>query len=361
MPPIRRYAGPLRPNERSASVPKNYYKLKKAKAKARKPAKNYNNQRPRNFQKKTTNMLQIKTLQPKEQLVSLQYKTTIKFSNMGYSLFQNKGATGTIIRVSLTNPTYGSQGSIVDVLDLGGNWVNPGFSRTNSAELNLTDKLNEFFDVYQKGIVVNSNSQIRIKSQPNQKELGQHYAMVDADGSLPGNTGAVLWQSNHPRYMEVNEATKDGDSYVWSVKQRQTGLLIDADESSTATYHELTNDIPGVKMRQLTAYKNGTSSKSVLNSARFTPRYYGMKDWRDNIDKVQFMPGVPGAPANINDLKKAFHYVGICNLQTPLETLKPQNVVAEVVVNFDCLFLNRKNDKAGGDAPVPQVPHLGDL
>lgn len=361
MPPTRRFAGPLKPGQRTAAVSKNYYKLKKAREKAQKSAKNYNNQRPRNFQKKTSNMLQIKTLQPKEQLVSLQYKTIIKFSNMGYSLFSNKGATGTIIRVSLTNPTYGSTGSIVDVLDLGSNWVNPAFTRTNSSELTLTDKLNEFFDVYEKGVVINSNSQVRIKSQPNQKELGQNWTMVDAAGSLPGNTGAVLWSANHPRYAEVNEATKDGDSYVWSVKQRQTGLLIDTDDDSTADFHSLTNDIPGVKMRQLTAYQNGTSSKSVLNSARFTPKYYGMKDWRDNIASVQFMPGMTGPPANLSSLKKAYHYVGICNLQTPVEALKPQNVIAEVVVNFDCLFLNRKNDKAGGDAPVPQVPHLGDL
>lgn len=328
-----------------------------ARSQARRPAKNYNKQKPRNFQTKTSNMLQIKTLTPKEQLVSIQYKTVLDISSMGYSTLTGKGATGTIIRINLANPTYGTAGNLVDVLDLGSLWVNPSFTRSNS-ELNLSNQLTSFFDVYQKGVVVSSNSQVRIKSKPNQKLAAQSFENVAAQGT---QGDAYPYDENHMPYLKVNEPTLDGDSYVWSVKQRKTGLLIDTNTEETATYHQLTNDLPGIKMRQLTYNVGAKNDKSVLSSARFTPRFFGLKDWRDNIAEVQFMPGMSGPPANFNQLKTAYHYVGICNRQTPLVSKKPQAVVAEITLNFDCLYFNRNNDYEGGDDPVPQVPHMGEL
>lgn len=329
-------------------------------SKARRPARNYNKQRPRNFQTKTSNMLQIKTLTPKEQLVSIQYKTVLDISSMGYSNFAGKGATGTIIRINLANPTYGTSGNLVDVLDLGTSWVNPSFTRTNS-ELNLASQLTPFFDVYQKGVVVNSNSQVRIKSKPNQKLIGPQ---VFYNAPAAGSTGENYpYAANHMPYIAVKDGTLDGDSYVWSVKQRKTGLLIDTSTDETANYHQLTNDLPGIKMRQLTYNAGAKNDKAVLSSARFTPKFFGVKDWRDNIAEVQFMKGMDagGPPANLNQIKTAYHYVGICNRQTPLVDKKPQAVVAEITLNFDCLYFNRNNDYEGGDAPVPQVPHMGEL
>jgi hypothetical protein len=329
-------------------------------AKAQRPAKNYNKQRPRNFQQNSRNMLQIKTLTPKEQLVSIQYKTVLDFSKMGYATVTGKGATGTIIRINLSNPTYGTGGNLVDVLDLGQVWTNPAFTRTNSA-LNLSDELTSFFEVYQKGVVISSNSQVRIKSQPNQKLAGpQVFYNAPAKGTMGD---AYPYVDNHMPYLAVKDAEVDGDSYVWSVKQRKTGLLIDTATEQTATYHQLTNELPGIKMKQLTYNAGAKNDKAVLSSCRFTPKFYGMKDWRDNIPEVQFMQGMAGGgpPANFNQLKTAYHYVGICNRHTPTSTNRPQNVVAEVTLNFECLYFNRNNDYEGGDAPVPQVPHLGDL
>jgi hypothetical protein len=356
MPSIAGRSSVRQSSRRQAVHTKTRRRKRTEREKAQEPVRNFNKQQARNFQKKTNNMLQIRTLQPKEQLVSIQYKTFLVFDDMGYANTTGLGATGTIIRINLNNPTYGNAGNIVDVLNLGSNWTNPVFTRTNSTELNLKDKLNEYFDVYQKGVVISSNSQVRVKSRPNQKELGQYFDNEPAQGA---QGDAYPYDENHMPYLKVNDGYLDGDSYVWSIKQRTQGQLIDLSTQKTPDFHELQNDIPGMKMKQLTAFKNGTTSRAIQNSCRFTNKYFGIKDWRDNIASVQFMPGMAAdtPPANINDLKRAYHYVGVCNTSSPQILHRPQRVVAEIVVNYECLFLNRKNDVDGEDNPVPQVPH----
>ena len=86
-------------------------------------------------------MLQIRTLIPKEIVVDIQYRTQIIFDTMGYNSATGQGATGTIIRINLNNPTQGTGSmsaiaNIVDVVSLGGTWTAPVFTRTNSSQLN---------------------------------------------------------------------------------------------------------------------------------------------------------------------------------------------------------------------------------
>lgn len=357
MPPIRRSA-------RGASKPAGFWsgsssnrKVAQKKAKSRRPVRNYNKQAT-NFQRKAPNMLQIKTLTPRELTVGIQYKTVISISSMGYGASGNQSGTNTILRVSMNNPCKGVNGNIVDVISLGGTHTDPSFTRTNP-DLNLDNKLAQYFDQYGRGVVTSSNVKVRVISKPNQYKLGQWYNNIDAQGAQPGGGAQNYdWDENHPQLLNVNNPALDGQSYVWSLKTKQTGLFQNGPGGDTPSYHENQNSIPGLKMSQLIARSNGTSSAPVLCSGGFTPKYFGLADWRDNIQKVQFRKSGTNEPDVTN---RAYFYVGVQNRQPAVSTMKPQNVDFEVVCNFNCRFLQRIGDVEGGDAPIPEPIHSSDL
>ena len=353
MPPIRRSA-------RGASKPKGFWagsssnrKVAKKRAKSKRPVRNYNKQAT-NFQRKAPNMLQIKTLTPRELTVGIQYKTVISISNMGYGASGNLSGTNTILRVAMNNPCKGVNGSIVDIISLGGTHTDPSFTRTNST-LNLDDKLAQYFDQYGRGVVTSSNVKVRVISKPNQYKLGQWQSNVDAQGAQGDQ---YPYDENHMPYLKSNNPELDGQSYVWSIKTKNTGLFQNGPGGDTPTYHENQNSIPGLKMSQLIARSNGTSSAPVLCSGGFTPKYFGLHDWRDNIQKVMFRKSGTNEPDVTN---RAYFYVGVQNRFPAVSTMKPQNVDFEVVCNFNCRFLQRIGDVEGGDAPIPEPIHSTEL
>lgn len=346
MPPIRRTkSGKLK-------VKKKYLK-----SLAKRKPTNYNSGAS-NFQRGSRNMLQIRTLIPKEVVVDIQYRTQLIFETMGYNSATGQGATGTIIRISLNNPTNGnttgSQATnIVDVVSLGGNWVDPVFTRTNASQINLSDDLDPYFDKYRKAVVVASNSKVRIAAIPNQKEVGQYFVNNDAAGSTGEN---YPYAQNHMPYLGVAEPSADGDMYVWSNKQKRTTLLT---SSPVPDFHTLRTSIPGMKMKNLRVYKDGHVSPGVMSAVGHTPRNtWSIKDWRDNIAECGFVKSSINQPQLI---KSAFHYVGVCNTHTPLIGNKPALVKADIVVNYKCRFIDRANDPAGEDQPLPQPVHQADL
>ncbi|AXH77761.1 MAG: putative capsid protein [Cressdnaviricota sp.] len=319
---------------------------------ARRPVRNYNKQSS-NYQRKALNMLQIKTLVPKELTVGIQYKTTITINTMGFGPALNTSGTATILRIALNAPTKGVNGSIVDLLSLGGGFTAPVFTRSNP-DLTLAPKLNNFFEQYGKGIVTSSNAKVRVVPRPNQK-LGQSFVNAPAAGSTGEN---YPYAANHMPYLSVVESEIDGQSYVWSLKTKQTGLLQDGVSGPTPSYHEMQNDIPGMKMSQLKSYANGTSSAPVMSTGGFTPKFFGIKDWRDNLSKLKFAKSGTTDPAEI---LRSYFYVGVCNRHPAFQTSKPQNVDFEVTVNYNCRFLQRKGDVQGGDDPIPEPVHSAEL
>ena len=347
MPPIKR-----KTQRKITDYPK-YFKKKVAK---RKP-KNYN-KRLSNFQKNSRNMLQIRTLLPKEIVVDIQYRTQIIFDTMGYSTASGSGVTGTILRINLSKPTQGntsgsSPANLVDVVSLGGTFVDPVFTRTNGSQLTLADELDDYFSQYRKAVVVASNSRVRVAAIPNQKELGQSFTNVAAQGA---QGASYPYDENHMPYLSVSEATADGDMYVWSIKQKQTTLLT---ASPIPDFHKLRTAIPGMKMKNLRAYKDGHVSPGVLSSVGHTPRStWAIKDWRDNIAECGFVKSTQIQPTLH---KNAYHYVGICNTHTPLIGNKPARVKADIVINYKCRFVDRANDPAGGDEPLAQPVHQTEL
>ena len=277
---------------------------------------------------------------------------------MGYSASTGQGCTGTIIRINLNKPTQGntlgsSPANLVDVVSLGSPFVDPVFTRTNSSQLNLSTELDPYFEQYRKAVVVESNSKVRVAAIPNQKELGQYFSNTDAQGT---QGDAYPYASNHMPYLSVNEPTADGDMYVWSIKQKTTGQLT---SSPVPSFHELRTAVPGLKMKNLRAYKDGHVGPGVMNSASHTPRStWAIKDWRDNIAECGFVKSTNIQP---NLIKNAYHYVGICNSDTPLIGDKPCRVKADIVVNYKCRFVDRANNPEGGDDPLPQPVHQTEL
>lgn len=351
MPPIRRKTAKRKMVKKSSQTRRRNI--------ARRPVRNYNRQSG-NFQRKSLNMLQIKTLTPKELQVGIQYKTVISVSSMGYGASGNLSGTNTILRLSLNNPCKGVAGnnSIVDILSLGGTHTDPVFTRTNS-ELSLNSQLQQYFEQYGKAVVTSANAKVRVLSKPNQHKLGQWFNNIDAQGAQPGGGAQNYdWDENHPQLLNVNEPNIDGQSFVWSVKTRSTGLLQQAPGGDTPTYHELQTAIPGMKMKALTAYRDGHSTAPIMCNASFTPRFFGTRDWRDNLQKQQFRKSGTNEPDVVN---RAYFYVGVCNRQPAVSTLKPQNVDFEVTVNYNCRYIQRANDVDGLDEPIPIPVHGEEL
>lgn len=349
MPSIRRY---IKSSKTRAKTGKKYFRVKK-KGKA---VRNFNRS-IQNYQRKGSNMLRIKTLIPKELRVGIQYKTTLVFSSMGSG---GTGCIATLLKINLNDPINGNTvnpsavaGNIVDVVSLGGTYLDPTFVRTNASQLNLKDELDPYFEQYKKCVVTSSNSNVRIVGRPNQYKLNQYQSNADAAGS---NGTDYPWAANHPPYLETNDATLDGEMYVSSIKQRNTLGLHPLPSGQTPSFHQLQTSTPGLKMRRLTMTPNSTG-KSVASTAKYTPKYTGIKDWRDNITEL----GVTQSSAIKTLSKNAYHYVAVHNREPATANFKPANVVAEIVVNYNVRFFDRANDFEGGDDPIPQPVHGEDL
>lgn len=345
MPPIRK--------KQAKITDKRYSKYFKKKGR---PVKNYNKS-IQNYQRKGSNMLKIRTLIPKELNVGIQYKTTLVFSSMGSG---GTGCIATLIKINLNDPIQGNTlngsaiaGNIVDVVSLGGTYLDPSFVRTNGSQMNLSTELAPYFDQYKKCVVLSSNSNVRIVGRPNQYKLNQWQSNADAAGS---NGTDYPWAANHPPYLQTNDATLDGEMYVSSIKQRNTLGLHPLPSGQTPSFHQLQTSTPGLKMRRMTMTPNSTG-KSVASCAKYTPKYTGIKDWRDNISDL----GVRTPSGTKTQTKPAYHYVAVHNREPATANFKPANVVAEIVVNYNVRFLDRANDFEGGDDPLPQPVHGEDL
>lgn len=352
MPPIRRSA-------RGASKPKGFWKGSTSRRKY--PAKRNAKRKPRNFSRanqtfagKSSQMVRLRTLQPPELLVSVQYRQTVYFQSMGYG----GGGTPTLLRIKLDNPTGaggvpGAGPNIVDVVSYGGTHVEPVFTVSNSNR--SIDELDQYFDTYRKACVTSSNAKVRVCGVINQKELGQYFNNVDAAGSTGEN---YPYAQNHMPYLGITEPSLDGELSVWGVKQKVENQLHaqGPNNDQTPSLNEMKTQIAGVRMKQLRCFKDGHVSTPVMMSGSHTPKAtWGITDWRDNLDQIQVYKSSTTSAGMRADKKNSLFYVGICNNQPSTLAMRPALIRAEVVVNYRVRFIDRRNDFDSNDAlPIPE-------
>lgn len=324
--------------------------------------------KPRNFNyrnaafaSKAANMVRLKSLVDAELIVTCQFRQTVEFQTMG----SGGGGTPCLLRVLMHNPTgaggTGGTGTflnIVDVVGYGGAHTPPSFTKSNP--VGRIETLDQYFDVYRKGVVTSSNAKVRICGNINQKELGQYWSNAPAAGTQ-GEAGD--YNANYMPYPQINEPSRDGDLKVWGVKQKQLGKLHEQGSGGdeTPTLNDLKTKVPGIRMKQLRCYKDGHVSTPIMLSASHTNKQsFGITDWRDNIRELEIYPSTT-LHGGINTMnKKCYFYVGICNKAPATAQLAPATVRAEVVVNYVVRFIDRRNAMDTNDA-IPIPVHHEDL
>lgn len=338
MPPVgrRKYQGPRRPGERSAKVTK----------RNKTGIRHYN--QSLNTAKNTSRLLKIRTLLPKEINLSLQYRQQLIFANHGTAPSPGVN-TPTLIKINLLDPAAhvdAANAGIVTVIAYGGATTSPIFT-TQNPDPNLSAILTEYSDKYEKIYVTGSQCKVRVQPVANQL-LGQYFSNVDAQGAQ--NDG-YPFDENHPPYMKVNAPQLDGEVYVWGVKQRSEGNLYA--NNNGLTMHQVRTELPGVQMKKVTAFANGTSTKAVQLTSKYTPKFLGIKDVKDNISMVEI--NADGTARTNQDARNSYFYVGIMNRTGSTQAKKVALQVVDIVVNYNVKYLNRSNDPVEGDDPLPQA------
>lgn len=307
-----------------------------------------------NSGRKSNALIPIRTLLPKEVTVGIQYRQVIQFASMGYSSSPGGQFTPTLVKINLLDPCVPlgtDSNGIITVLSYGGTAVNPVYSLLNP-ENNLAAELLEYGqDKYDKCCVISSSASVRVQGNANQT-LGRYLVNVAGTGHQGEGNG---YGSNYPPHLSIQSPNKDGELYIWSVRQRATGNLITNNQG--LNIHEVRTTLPGAKMRKHNCYQNGTTSKAVTMTSTYTPKFLGIKDWRDNLNKISIQPD----GEDRHDLAKdAFMYLGVSNRFGNVQGLQPATVTMEITCNYNVRFLQRTNDPQGGDEPLA-VPHAAEL
>jgi len=299
------------------TMPKNIKKLRYA------PRRKKNNRRAQKRDRSGQDVLAIKSLLPNVQKVTITYRDSINFTNMG----SNNGGgavTPTLMRFLLNDPSFGSGADRIGSVMIQGNTTTPVFVHENP-NINLDSHLTDYYEEYNNAVVTRSNIKVNMRFKPNQKGVGQYLTNV-GDGSEPS-----------PYALQVTQPDKVGDGLFWAVSQKNSGDL----NSQNPSLYELKREIPGVTMKRMTLSKNGVASRGIQFSATYTPsRSAGVKDWKDNIADFDFGPSTSTNRTN----KPRYLYIGCTSQQQPLivsENLA--NVYVDFQVTYDICFLNRKN------------------
>lgn len=292
-------------------------------------------------------LLGVSTLLPKELTLSVQYRELITFTTSGHSSAPTGGLySPTLLKINLLDPCVASgpnSGGIITVLDYQGATVAPLFHRLNP-EVNLQTELSQYAGSYDHVVVTGSQVKARIQGVANQHKLMPFPVNVPAMGHQgEGNS----YSTNYPAHTQLLQPTLDGELYIWSVKQRSEGKLVTNNQG--LNLHEIRTKVSGIKMKKHNVYANGTTSKAVIHKSTYTPKFIGIKDWRDNIDKIKF--NVDGETRVGGE--NCFQYIGITNRVPSSAALEPARVFMDIAVNYNVRFINRKNDPASGDDALP--------
>lgn len=345
MPPIRKTTKAKAKTSRGKATGDH----NKARAAARKARlRNYNNQ-IRSQAINSNRLLGIKTLLPKELNVSIQYRELLTFTTSGHSTAGGGMYSPLLVRINMLDPcvaTSANSGGIITIINYGGSSVPPLYHRLNP-EANLQSKLQDYADKYDCAVITGSQAKVRVQGVANQHKLTPFFQNVAGQGNPDGGYG-----SNFPPHLYSAQPTLDGELYVWSVKQRSVGQLVA--NNNGLNLMEIRTKVPGMKMKKHNCYTNGTTSKAVIHTSKYSPKFLGLKDWRDNIERIEF--NVDGESRS-GFAENCFQYVGITNRVPSSAALEPARVFMDVVVNYNVRFLQRKNDPSAGDDPLAHARH----
>lgn len=293
-------------------------------------------------------IIPLRTLSAKSQTVSIAYRKTLDFTNMGY----DAGSTPCIIKIDLNNPTIGQNlqtGGIVQVLgQLKNGATDPAFTQsTYKNEINLIERLSEQFDNYLDAVVISSQATVSIRPKANQ--IGRN-PNGNAASLVPYFSNQAPAQGGDPTQLQINEANLDGDLSCWCVRQQLTGNLYDINGvNGVLPLETLKMGVPGVKMKKVTVTPHA-KPQSVNFKIGYSPkRAFGLKDWKDNKATLR----VYSDQTNAN-LKKNYAYVGIASKKPATTNFRPANCVVEISVKYNINFSRRKNIDGAND-PVARI------
>lgn len=361
MPPIRRYAGPLMPGQRSAYV--------------RGTRKN----RPRRFRFKkgtkigasrrgtrpTQNVLKLTTFSKKVENLSIEYREELDMTNMGYGA----GSSPFLIRVNLNNPVIGGTNQstanrivgVVGSIKTGS--TDPVFTRASLDQAkNLAPRLSEYYDEYRSAVVTSSEVSFSIRPKLNQVNTSANttvslvpYPVDFPTGLDPSGTEGLRGPTQVTRWVSGNAT---GDLYVWCIRQGAQQQLYTS-QDGTFPLATLKEGIPGMRMTKMNVTPN--SVKGCRFKMKYTPKsQFQIADWKDNKPLLNTIIQ-DDKPA---DLKEAYCYLGIgANVDGQDPDLVSNgskymaNCVVEVKVKYNIHFSERKNIE-GNNEPVVHADEL---
>lgn len=351
MPPVSR----LSVRQRSLFTPKKSKAKTKYNKYGRKKYQKYKTGN-RNKAKRGAGIIRIQTLLPKNVRISVNYKKTFLFTDMGHG----GGSTSCLLRAVLMDPISGGPGaslangivSVVSNLKTGA--VAPTVTQQSyNDQANLSDVLADYFNDYSIAYVTSSKCTWKVRAEPNQINIGQSFENYPASGNIQTSPLSDLSaETNHAEYMRVSalSQTLDGNLNVWCVRQRGSTNLYDGDTEGTVPIQSLKSSVPGLKMRKLIVTPHGTSRGVTFTNTYMPARAHGFHNTADNISSIQFWNNNDGTSLNNQS------YLGICGNQEASSDFKPANVIVECQVAFNVLFDRRKNTP-DSNIPVPQ--HAG--
>lgn len=310
------------------------------------------------------NVIMLKTLSNKQENLSISYRETFDFTNMG----GKAGSTPCLIRVSMNDPFRGGVApipangicSVVGSLKTGS--IDPLFTRHAYRDTyNLEDRLTTYASEYRTCVVTSSEVIFNVRPKLNQvwnnssnKSIVPY--LINRE-SVPGSGNFDIIQTSV-------KPSASGDLYVWSVRQRAQNQLHNSLDG-TPSLETLKQGIPGVRMSKLNV--TPTSVKGVKFRLKYTPKsQFEIKDWKDNKQFLRCLDGNKTTPVTPNaSLKDSYAYLGIGGRINGVDPdpdvgglgIGLANCIVEVEVKYNLHFSERFNID-GNNEPTP---HAGEL
>lgn len=318
---------------------------------------------PGNFRKGNNNVIMLKTLSNKTENLSISYKESFDFTNMG----GKAGSTPCLIRVSMNDPFRGgvapmpANGIISVVGNIKTGSTDPVFTRHAYRDTyNLEDRLTTYANEYRSCVVTSSEVIFNVRPKLNQVwNNSTNVSIVPYlinQETAPGSGVYELKTSTGP--------SASGDLYVWTVRQQSQNQLHDS-LNGTPPLETLKQGIPGVRMSKVNV--TPTSVKGVKAKLKYTPKsQYDIKDWKDNKQFLRCLNGTKATPITPNvDIKDSFAYLGIGGRINGVDPdpdvgglgIGLANCIVEVAVRYNLHFSERFNID-GNNEPTPHHAEL---
>lgn len=365
MPPVRRYPFRFR-NPRNAAQMETNRRYRNKKRRFR--YKRGNKRTYFSVGRSNQNITKLTTLSRKEENVSISFRETLDFSNMG----GEAGSSPCVLRADLMNPTIGGPGAtgndvvVSNVVNLKANSTNPVLTRSSyNDKRNLSERLEEYFDEYRKAVVTSSEVIFNVRPKLNQVSADANvdtvsivpYPIDQSTGLDPAGAAGLRGPLTNTRWTSANAT---GDLYVWAVLQQSQQQLYNQTDG-VAPLSTLKMGIPGMKMIKLNVTPNST--KGCVFKLKYNPRkVFSLKDWKDNKELLAFA----NSATQPTTLKTAYAYLGVGSSINGIDPGSPgttsgakylANCIIECSVKYNINFSERKNIDGNND-PIPHYAEL---